>query len=397
MAEAQQHSAKRITTANFIENLNKPEIGTKHTVVEPATSTTPLQALQNSNNDTNNMNHLSDSDLQTLLQNFKDLSNEEQHSLISYLKKLESTEPERVEKLRKFVNIGGNESMAKEENQDSGKISPFATKLAQVDNFDDFEEESPLTTDKKEEPSSAKITIIDSEDEDYSYEDVFQAATKNVSQKEEELRKQEETMKKDFDLINAKTLIANLMGNKNLVNLTGNDVTLNLAQTLNALPVNIENIVGKIQNLTPVNNANNLNTQTTQQGNINKFDDVNFTNKSNVSHFRPINRTIDNNQGHENVNSINMQNYQQLKHQSDVGDLQTNVQYSQYNNINTRNNSNNYENVSYPTTNPYASNNRIQNVEKTQNFYNHNRSRGGSSRGNLNNTNNRTFDNFDSW
>lgn len=51
------------------------------------------------------MEGLSDSDLKTLLQNFKDLSSDEQHGLIAYLKKLEFKEPKRVEKLRKFVNL----------------------------------------------------------------------------------------------------------------------------------------------------------------------------------------------------------------------------------------------------------------------------------------------------
>ncbi|KAH8406433.1 hypothetical protein KR222_000979 [Zaprionus bogoriensis] len=53
----------------------------------------------------NGMESLTDSDLQTLLQNFKFLSNEEQVHLIGHLRKLEVLEPARVERLRKYVNI----------------------------------------------------------------------------------------------------------------------------------------------------------------------------------------------------------------------------------------------------------------------------------------------------
>uniref|UniRef100_A0A182U8Z7 C2H2-type domain-containing protein n=1 Tax=Anopheles melas TaxID=34690 RepID=A0A182U8Z7_9DIPT len=48
------------------------------------------------------LENLTDSDLQTLLQSFKELSNDEQMHLISYLRKLERTEPDRVERLRRY-------------------------------------------------------------------------------------------------------------------------------------------------------------------------------------------------------------------------------------------------------------------------------------------------------
>lgn len=51
------------------------------------------------------MESLTDSDLQTLLQNFKFLSNEEQVHLIGHLRKLEVMEPARVQRLRKYVNL----------------------------------------------------------------------------------------------------------------------------------------------------------------------------------------------------------------------------------------------------------------------------------------------------
>ncbi|KPJ17749.1 Uncharacterized protein CG7065 [Papilio machaon] len=76
-------------------------------------TTSALQMLQSAYDDPNAppprddasdaMDGLSDSDLETLLKNFNELSAEEQHSLIAYLKKLEMRAPQRVEKLRRFV------------------------------------------------------------------------------------------------------------------------------------------------------------------------------------------------------------------------------------------------------------------------------------------------------
>lgn len=96
MAEASKNSNKPVTTATFLAGLaSKPEEKKEPEKAE----TDPLKVLQNAvDDDTSKMNALSDSDLQTLLQNFKDLSTDEQHRLISYLKKLEAKEPERVER-----------------------------------------------------------------------------------------------------------------------------------------------------------------------------------------------------------------------------------------------------------------------------------------------------------
>lgn len=381
MAEAQQNSSKPVTTAAFIESMNKVDTG------KPS-STTPLQALQNSSNDTSSMNHLSDSDLQTLLQNFKDLSNEEQHSLINYLKKLESTEPERVERLRKFVNVG-NEAFIQEEIKETGRISPFSLKLGKEDNFDDFEEE-PIERKEDVMPPPAKVNIVDSEDEEYSYEDVFKAATKNVTQKEEELRKREEVKKKDFDLINAKTIIANLMGNvsnkKSNTDFSGGEASSNLTNTLNNLPVNMENIaniVGKIQNLQPVN-LDNGNSQTTQHSKSNI--EINASNKSNTN-LRPTDYQ-QSNQGQDNyIRYPNLQNYSQgnTKPTMDFQSNTPNLQYSQHSQFNRSN----FENVSYPLTNPYSA----RQPDRSQNSFEYNRYIGRGRRGNYNNANsNRTID-----
>ncbi|KMZ08911.1 uncharacterized protein CG7065 [Drosophila simulans] len=66
----------------------------------PAGAPTKIQA-----DTVSGMESLTDSDLQTLLQNFKFLSNEEQVHLIGHLRKLEVQEPSRVDRLRKYVNL----------------------------------------------------------------------------------------------------------------------------------------------------------------------------------------------------------------------------------------------------------------------------------------------------
>lgn len=82
------------------------------------------------------MDGLSDSDLETLLRNFNELSAEEQHSLIAYLKKLEVREPQRVERLRRFVSAAAS----------NAQPAP--------------------------EPTSSKTVTVESDDDDYTVEDV---------------------------------------------------------------------------------------------------------------------------------------------------------------------------------------------------------------------------------
>lgn len=92
------------------------------------------------------MDGLSDSDLETLLKNFNELSAEEQHSLIAYLKKLEAREPQRVERLRQYVSAAATSA------------PPVA------------EEPPPkLPEEKKKE---TKAVTIESDDDDYAVEEV---------------------------------------------------------------------------------------------------------------------------------------------------------------------------------------------------------------------------------
>lgn len=87
------------------------------------------------------MDGLSDSDLETLLKNFNELSAEEQHSLIAYLKKLEAREPQRVERLRQYV----------------GAAAPNA---------------APILHELPQHKETACVTIQSDDDEDYSVDEV---------------------------------------------------------------------------------------------------------------------------------------------------------------------------------------------------------------------------------
>lgn len=226
MAEASKSTGKPMTTASFIEQINQSKLGkSSEATIIPSTATTQPSTTGESSN---SMEGLSDSDLQTLLQNFKDLSTEEQHGLITYLKKLEAKEPERVERLRKFVNLGPEKA-----EKDKRQTSPFSARLGGVnptvddpyadsqfvdDEKDDEEVDIKKKNESKTDKESSKIHI-DSEEEDYTFDDVFQAANKKV--KEKEMEKQKEKLldssktETKINLMDAKALIANIMGNLN--------------------------------------------------------------------------------------------------------------------------------------------------------------------------------------
>ncbi|KAJ0181364.1 hypothetical protein K1T71_003449 [Dendrolimus kikuchii] len=110
------------------------------------------------------MDGLSDSDLETLLKNFNELSAEEQHSLIAFLKKLETKEPARVERLRQYVS-------------------------AAASNKPDDE--------PKERASTNLVTIESDDDDDYTVEEVFKSATQKV--KEDQIRQEMEIVKKSLE------------------------------------------------------------------------------------------------------------------------------------------------------------------------------------------------------
>lgn len=102
---------------------------------------------------TDAMDGLSDSDLETLLKNFNELSAEEQHSLIAYLKKLEARDPQRVEKLRQYVSAAATTAPKAE---DPPPAAP-----------------APAPAKKAPETEVKLVTIeSDDDDDDYTVDDV---------------------------------------------------------------------------------------------------------------------------------------------------------------------------------------------------------------------------------
>ncbi|XP_063916006.1 uncharacterized protein CG7065-like isoform X2 [Zophobas morio] len=295
MAEASKNSNKPITTANFLEQISKagkekeksPPKEIRPTVTiqqvaapEPEVMKTPEKTTPNKD-----MEGLSDSDLQTLLQNFKDLSTEEQHGLINYLKKLEAREPDRVERLRKFVNLGGNQKPEKQEEKKTGRESPFSNRMGSVN--PSVEETAPRKFGEmspKKDEHQPKLPL-DSDEDDYTFEDVAKAASKNVKQKELEKEREivEESMKfeakkEELNLDDTKAIISNIMSNINKTeaaqgNLLGLSVSsADFAKTLNSIPVNmasLANIVGSVQSLT--NSKAGIPATSTSGGNFGGF------------------------------------------------------------------------------------------------------------------------------
>ncbi|XP_050100622.1 uncharacterized protein CG7065-like isoform X2 [Anopheles aquasalis] len=185
------------------------------------------------------LENLSDSDLQTLLQTFKDLATDEQMHLITYLRKLERTEPERVEKLRRYVDFetingprgrggGGGGAGAgrrggqfdpdlsdddddddrdslRDRDDDAVGYDPFranndrgrspavnARNAARKDRSPKGILQQGQSSGKQQQlrnndpavgvDQSKKKILVDSDDEDdYSYDDILRAASKNVT------------------------------------------------------------------------------------------------------------------------------------------------------------------------------------------------------------------------
>uniref|UniRef100_A0AAG5CUY8 Matrin-type domain-containing protein n=1 Tax=Anopheles atroparvus TaxID=41427 RepID=A0AAG5CUY8_ANOAO len=198
-------------------------------------------AIASSSSSSGMLENLSDSDLQTLLQSFKELSSEEQMHLISYLRKLERTEPERVDRLRRYVDFdslngrSGREygrDQSEDDSRDYGdndddrdfettfRASSGASnagrnqqqKAVSINHQQKFvqnqqhqqqqqqqQQQQPQQQQKpqQQKPQQQQMAnrqkeqqqqkggnklIVDSEDEDdYSYDDILRAASKNVS------------------------------------------------------------------------------------------------------------------------------------------------------------------------------------------------------------------------
>ncbi|CAO1396806.1 unnamed protein product [Diamesa tonsa] len=81
----------------------------------------------------NQLELLTDNDLKTLLRNFGDLSTEEQNHLISFLQKIEKQNPSRVEKLRKYVNMGEDDVDCDSEPEQE-EVSPPPSAIPTIEN-----------------------------------------------------------------------------------------------------------------------------------------------------------------------------------------------------------------------------------------------------------------------
>uniref|UniRef100_A0A2M4BA31 Putative q rich salivary secreted protein n=1 Tax=Anopheles marajoara TaxID=58244 RepID=A0A2M4BA31_9DIPT len=182
------------------------------------------------------LENLSDSDLQTLLQTFKDLATDEQMHLITYLRKLERTEPDRVEKLRRYVDFetlsgpqgrgggagaggrrGGQFDQDLSDDDDDDDQDSFRDRDDDAVGYDPFrannDRQSPAVNprnvarqdrspqgiiqqghssgkqqqQRNNDPAvgvdqNKKKILVDSDDEDdYSYDDILRAASKNVT------------------------------------------------------------------------------------------------------------------------------------------------------------------------------------------------------------------------
>lgn len=205
MAAASKNSEKPVTTADFVKGLTSSDapaaVEPKEPSPPPVKPTPPpapqvKPAPETIETKAAKMETLSDNELQSLLQNFKELNTEDQHALITFLKKLEATDPPRVEKLRAYVNLGPpSSSKARSPSPEAARStkssSPFSSRKgntnppedddkwkAKYNMFADDDEESEKTDEKK------KMELSDDDDDDYSFEDIYKAADKNVSENE---------------------------------------------------------------------------------------------------------------------------------------------------------------------------------------------------------------------
>ncbi|XP_014254047.1 uncharacterized protein LOC106669237 isoform X2 [Cimex lectularius] len=134
----------------------------------------------------------SDEKLKEKLINFSNLCREEQQELIAMLKDLESTQPSRVEGLRKYVSIGltkkGEIKTIDEHERDEppaklSRLSPFSSRIGNSNPSHD-EELNLKEINSKNIPSDD-----DDDDDDYSFEDVYKAASEKLNFKEAEFKK----------------------------------------------------------------------------------------------------------------------------------------------------------------------------------------------------------------
>lgn len=231
MTSASQSSSKPLTTAAYLAQFQNPTVCDE--INSRAESPKMMKAEEEMSEKKDPMDGLSDSDLKTLLQNFSNLSNDEQHGLIMYLKKLEAREPARVENLRKFVNVEQFQTLAETKinkldafEHSPGQSSPFSNREGGTNPSSDitFNNASNMSKSSGDNTKFEENVIESDDDDDYSYEDVFRAASKNVKEKQlqKDLKLIRDTItrdrenaaalaKQEMTVVDATSLIANLM------------------------------------------------------------------------------------------------------------------------------------------------------------------------------------------
>lgn len=291
--------ATKLSLANLpaiVDDLLENDVTALVQEVEEEIDEAAANTEKETKNDSNSsmLESLTDSDLQTLLQNFKHLSSEEQHHLIAHLKKLESADPKRVEKLRKFVNIsdltGTKEPSNKSKNSDSTPTKSSSSSRSKS-RFDDSppsgsrkgrnaippgtEDDDDDDVDSRRRVNPNKFSLDDEdEDDDYNFEDVFKAASSNVNRLSEEHSRLSDKNTKSpivpvssspsaltFNPAGLKTsfndtqnLIANLMGSLQQSNSNSANKASSSKQTSQAMPQPvppIDNPVAQQQQMPP--------------------------------------------------------------------------------------------------------------------------------------------------
>uniref|UniRef100_A0A1A9WVE8 Uncharacterized protein n=1 Tax=Glossina brevipalpis TaxID=37001 RepID=A0A1A9WVE8_9MUSC len=279
-------SAALAALPGIVDELFEKELTSLVQEVEEEIDNESVDKESRSDGNSNMLESLTDSDLQTLLQNFKHLSNEEQHHLIAHLKKLESADPARVEKLRKFVNFADmiETSRSTTESIKSKETPPAASSRGKNFNCNDTPPANSSNKDKitapgteedeyrrrslQVNPSKFALDDEEEEDDDYNFEEVFKAASSNVNNLSEEHSRQSNENKSSKNT--HETVVPVISSPSALTfNPAGLNISLNDTQNL------IANIMGSLQqsNSSPkcnTGNSNNSNNNNNNNNNNNK-------------------------------------------------------------------------------------------------------------------------------
>lgn len=249
MQQKAKESKEVVTTANYLETVATP------TTVVVASNEPPKTTVATETAEAPSMlESLTDSDLETLLQNFKDLMPEEQQHLIAYLKKLELSQPLRVERLRRFVNvdvsISENKSSDDEQNERQEEQSEPLNKIM-YPSRSALQRQPSATSSKSIEMeiempvlsrSSNKTVvqhIVESDDDDYSYDDVFRAVSKNVKGNSLPRPERDDDFSNSSKSSKPTAAESSIGGSSNLSNLSFADTQSMIANLMGSLNKNV--------------------------------------------------------------------------------------------------------------------------------------------------------------